>query len=965
MFICTRTIVMALAAGIAGVAFGGDAYYDVPIRELKLTEGELPVRKEISRWRPSSERERLRAMRPYAVLDGPGEVYVVGRGEPRDTWYSPHYRGYSAPSSTTGPGTLVCIRAHEGKAVTGRLYVPNADLMGMIVLKFTVPATAAKAEAKMPFLWAKNAHYESLRNRDLPGGAWFRHQAGSARREMNLRPGDSRPPSTVPPRSNRGNDLARTYDLFTGGRAMSENLQLDRTLPVVRPDETPVKLDSLTGITIGEIDWKPLIKDDRPKLDPLAAKIPADQHVVFFPSFKAALAVADETGRHDTPVLRLARPRSENTHVVDRYQRQLGLPMSKIARLLGPRVVKSMALTSSDPYYPLGTDVAVLFESPRPAALENLLLGRIALAAAGVKDAKPISGEIDGLKYRGFSTPDRSLSSYVARLDGAVVVTNSTYQLGRLAAVGRGDTESIAALPEYKFFRIRYPLGAADETALVFLSDPTIRRWCGPRWRIADSRRTRARAIMADLQAAQLDPLVKETVRPGPIHTEFPVLGGKLTLATSGVASSTYGTLEFMTPIAEIPLDEVSKAEADAYRIWRSGYQRNWSWAFDPIALKIGLGERRLTADMSVMPLIIRTEYADFMSISLGGKFEPTDGDRHDALVQFIMAINHKSPMFQQGNNFASMMGKAVSLGWLGSWVHVYADDDPFWRELAKVKPDEMDEFLEKNVGRIPVAVRFDVSNPLKLAVFLTGARAFIEQTSPGLTHWESLKYKEQPYVRITPVKGKRAVPREMENINIYYTTIDDALTITLNENVLRGSIDRSLARRKAEAEGNGEQQAVRPWLGSNVALRVDSKILKIANAANRNQYEETMRMQCWKNLPILNEWKRLYGDRDPVEVHRRVWGVELVCPGGGKYVWNDKYQTMESTLYGHPGEPKKGPSAPPVLSSFVGGDFGLTLENNGLRARVVLERPVPAKPQADGNFNRLPTPSELSAGNP
>ena len=46
-----------------------------------------------------------------------------------------------------------------------------------------------------------------------------------------------------------------------------------------------------------------------------------------------------------------------------------------------------------------------------------------------------------------------------------------------------------------------------------------------------------------------------------------------------------------MTPIGEIPLDEVTKAEADAYGRWRDGYQRNWSWAFDPIALRISLGK--------------------------------------------------------------------------------------------------------------------------------------------------------------------------------------------------------------------------------------------------------------------------------------------------------------------------------------------------------------------------------------
>ncbi|MBN1394387.1 MAG: hypothetical protein JW959_05145 [Pirellulales bacterium] len=959
-----RTIVFALASGAAAAALAGDAYYDVPIRELKLTEGELPSRETINQWRPYDERERLLAMWPYVVLDGPGEAYVVGRGTPRDTWYAPYLPELS-PSTYTGPppapapagaappppqatvvppsaGTGIYILAPEGKEVTGRLYVPNADLTGMIALKFAVPASAAKAESKPPFLWAKMSHYESLRNRDIPGGAWFRHQANSIQRRQ---PAEGRASSWPATRFNR-DDIGQTYELFAGGRALSENLQLDRALPEQQANETPVKLDTLKGITIEEIDWEPLIGDKRPELDPLAAKIPADQHAVFFPSFQAAMAVLDETERHDTPVLRLARPRSENARIVDRYQRQLGLKLSEIARLLGPKVVRSMALTGSDPYYPLGTDVAVLFESPQPEVLESLLRAKIALAAGQMKDIKFTTGEINGLGYRGFLTPDRSLCSYIARLDGAVVATNSIYQLERLAAVEKGEAKSIAALPEYKFFRVRYPLGAADETALVFIGDPTIRRWRGPRWRIADSRRTRARALLADIQAGQLDALVRKTVRPGPIHTEYPTLDGELTLTDSGVVSSTCGTLEFMTPIAELPLEEVTKAEAEAYRRWRDGYERNWNWAFDPIALKIGLGENRLSADLSVMPLIIGTRYASFTSLALGGSFKPTDGDRHDALAQFIMAINHDAPMFQYGNNLASTMGKAVSLGWLGRWVNVYADDDPFWRELAEVESDEINKFMEKNVGRLPAAVRFDAPNPLKLAAFLTGVRAFIEQTAPGLTQWESLKYREQPYVRIAPATGKREIPKEMEKLTVFYTTVDNALTITLNEKVLCNSIDRSLDRKKATAE-KSEKAAPRPWLGSNVALRVDSKILEIANAAHCRRYEEAMRMKCWNNLPILNEWKRLYPDRDPVEVHRRVWGVELLCPGGGKYIWNDKYRAMESTVYGHPGEPKQGPAAPPVLSDFSSADFGLTFEHKGLRAQAVLER---AGPTAENN---------------
>ena len=124
------------------------------------------------------------------------------------------------------------------------------------------------------------------------------------------------------------------------------------------------------------------------------------------------------------------------------------------------------------------------------------------------------------------------------------------------------------------------------------------------------------------------------------------------------------------------------------------------------------------------------------------------------------------------------------------------------------------------------------------------------------------------------------------------------------------------------------------------MALHVDSRILEIANALGRQQYQQQMQVQCWNNLPILNQWKRLYPDRDPVAVHAPGLGRDAGLPGGGKYVWNEKYRTMESTVYGHPGEPKEGPLAPPVLSGFASGDFGLTLENQGLRARVELTAP-------------------------
>jgi hypothetical protein len=451
--------------------------------------------------------------------------------------------------------------------------------------------------------------------------------------------------------------------------------------------------------------------------------------------------------------------------------------------------------------------------------------------------------------------------------------------------------------------------------------------------------------VLAELQASQLEALVLHKVEPGPIHTDLPILGGgTLRLEPAGVVSSVYGSLSFMTPIAEMPLEEVTKTEADAYQAWRDGYQRNWNWAFDPIGLRISLGKQKLVADLTIMPLILASEYNQFAEISLGAKFAPDAGDPHKALAQLILALNHKSPIFRMGESFAANMGQTISLGWIGPSLSIYADDDPFWDELAKVKEEKINDFMSKNIGRVPVAVRIDSSNPLKLAVFLASARTFIEQTGPGLTRWESLKYKDQGYVRISPVKGKNSLPQEMENLAIYYTSVGGALTLTFSERVLQQSIDRALAEKPAEDAGKAADKPIEsphPWLGSNVALHVDSRILEVANALGREQYQQRMQVQSWDNLPILNQWKQLYPDRDPVAVHEQVWGVTLVCPGGGKYVWNEKYETMESTVYGHPGAPKEGPLAPPVLSGFASGDFGLTLENQGLRARVELRRPA------------------------
>jgi hypothetical protein len=52
----------------------------------------------------------------------------------------------------------------------------------------------------------------------------------------------------------------------------------------------------------------------------------------------------------------------------------------------------------------------------------------------------------------------------------------------------------------------------------------------------------------------------------------------------------------------------------------------------------------------------------------------------------------------------------------------------------------------------------------------------------------------------------------------------------------------------------------------------------------------------------------------------------------------------MESTVYGHPGEPLDGPPLPGALRKISALNAGLTFEDDGLRATVEMEREVPGR---------------------
>jgi len=727
----------ATAAGAAATA-DSSVYSVTWLADLDVTEGTRPQVTTSDWW--ASDRPQ-----PYATLDGPGEAYVLA-SEPGINAFEPE-RGLMGP-------TRLAVRIPEAREVTGRLFIEGPDTT-LVALRFKLPAASFSTGSRQAFLEGARDHYVALLNAGLPGAAWWRHRALAFAKQAGSdgSPADTSRIGQLAGRATPSN-MDDTFALFTGSRAVAENLQLDRMLPATPKDSSDLtrKVDDLKGITVAAYDWTAAIAGLSPALDPLATLVPADQHAVFFPSFQALIDVADQADAQGTPVLAALGDPSGEAGTKERYQKQLGLPMSDLARLLGPKLIASVALTGGDPYLATGSDVALVFQAKDAGVLQPLIVARVAAAVPTAEqqaDAVERHDSIDGVDFVAYVSPHRALSSYICRLGEAVVVTNSEAQLRRIVAVSKGRSPALSSQPEYVFFRSRYPLGAPEESALLVLSDATIRRWCGPRWRIGDSRRTRAAAALAEALAQGIEggSIILMSMTP----VEAPQGIGQVSSSPDGPSSSIYGTLAFMTPIAELDLDRVSDEEADLYGRWRDGYQQNWSGKFDPIAVRFSVGAGRLAADVTVRPLIVGTDYREFVDLARGATIAPQACDPHDdALLHWVMAIDKHAPLLgEQASMLSMMLPNVDALGWLGQAVSLYVDDDPFWDELAAA--DDADDFMRHNWPRLPIALHAEVGNGLLLTAFLVGVRGMVEQSSPDMTLWENHTYHDEPYVSIRP----------------------------------------------------------------------------------------------------------------------------------------------------------------------------------------------------------------------
>lgn len=735
------------------------------------------------------------------------------------------------------------------------------------------------------------------------------------------------------------------YETTTGATAVAESLQLQRMLNTNVRDtgKRTVPIDKIEGIDIAEHPWEQMMGDKKPAPEPMAKLIPDDNYYIHFKNIRQLVEFSELLDQWGTSLIRAYEVHSRDYRLKERYQQQLCLKSTDLGKKFGPLVLRGVAVTGSDAYLREGSDVAIVFHVANRPLFLTAVQPFIEEARRKFGDQfKESKAEVNGVTIERFETPLREVSLHRAVVEEYVIYANSRAGLQRILDTYRGRHKALADARDFQYMRTIFRYDDKDETGFAYLSDAFIRQLVGPASKIKEKRRLEALTSMYMLTEGALYH-AWQTGKPPENHDALLDAAGLKEnevylpegrpLAWNAdrqvAVSDVYNTLHFATPLAELPIEQVTEAEAQAYRQFRLQYLGLWRQYFDPIGMRIALDDKRIKLDTYILPLVANSRYNELRRVAGGGTLSLDLGSiSPETIAQFVL---HLSPnvgnrgmvldfFFPLGGPREGAAGDLMTLitaglDPVGKWALVRADDSPVYSQLADLleranEGGNVDaERIARLVFQMPIMVGVDVKNPLTFAAALATARTSVMKALPGALTWEPL---EKPYKDVSIVQIK-ATPAGMRQVAlpssragkdpflpaVYYAMIDGAFYLTPNEAMLHDFIDRSQAKKSGEV------------VEVNSSLYISPGAAKLTRGLIQKYLEKQVHEQALASAPL---WYPLYHSGvipqgteggAPNLLAERYYGFVPVSPDGAAYVYDRRTDEVRNERHGSPARPR------------------------------------------------------------
>jgi hypothetical protein len=759
-----------------------------------------------------------------------------------------------------------------------------------------------------------------------------------------------------------GDPQHRLYEVTTGADALTESLQIHRFLQAEpRPaGKRTIPLADVPGVTTPPQPWDRLLKGKRPATEPLARLIPHDNYYVHFKDIRKFLEFGALLDQWGTNILRVYELRSRDYQLRQRYERQLCLKSSALGKALGPALVKSLAITGSDPYLREGSDVTVLFQVTDRglflAAVEGFLREARKEHGQGLRERRE---KYHGTTIETFVTPRREVSLHRAAVGDFVIYSNSPAGVRRVLDAHAGRGKRLADAQDFRYMRTVFPSGDRGEDGFVFLSDAFIRQLVGPASRIKEKRRLEALTSLSMLTNAALFGAWETGKLPADHAAALAAAGlrpedvavpeGKGALWDSGqqlAVSDVYNTIHFATPLIELPIGRVTPAEAEEYGRFREEYSKLWRAYFDPIGLRLSLNARRVKVAVHILPLVGSDSYRALRQVAGAGRFHVEA--RPGTVLDFRLSVGEKQ-------SFSFHVGEGARLR---EMVELLIR----WEEGALPNPRQQYDrlFWKLPVGTGLFGLRLVPQGGVEGLIIQLKQAQLVKGEPEASTHRgvklhrlpiDGERYRavasllqiaaqqdpQSPFAAVLSVLPTKEAPPAL-----HVAAIDRGVYISADESHLKRLIDHAQARKKAaERPGRPAREAntsldivpANARAAANVFLEYEGHCLALLN----NQV-----WNCFYQTGLLGQDA---GEAARAEVARRFLGYIPVSPDGSAYRYDARTEEILNARHGSYRRPQlhdrvaEGSELGQFLDQVKALRADLRFLDNGLSTELIIER--------------------------
>ncbi len=881
--------------------------------------------------RSPAELRRLLSLRPRlaSLDDATRAVYPLQQGQPRKTSSTIEFLGQVRKP---GEAEIVFHYPTETKPEDR----PRSPRWGEQALKLKLPAVneskplprerrAAPGIDDLEGRWAEAQanHFAVLEA--MTDGAGFYSLAREATRRKYHVPAKPLKPMTAAVQNRE--EGQRLYEMTTGAAALAESLALRRLLdPAADRGRRLHDIADIKGIDVAEHPWKKMMEGKSPAAEPLAKLIPHDNYYVTFNSIRKFIEFGELSEQWGSPMTAAYDLTSRDFDLKGRYEKQLCMRSTSLGKTLGPAIIRGLAITGSDLYLREGSDVSIIFHVRQRelflASVEPFLQEARTAFGKALRQEKSVHNKV---AIESFVSPLREVSLHRASVDEFVIYSNSPVAIRRILDAHAGRRTAMADVLDFQYMRTIVRADDRAEDGFVFLSDAFIRQQVGPASKIKEKRRLEALASLSLLTHGALFSAWDTGKLPGDLlsllgasrlradEVEMPEGKSLSWDADQRVAASdAYNTIQFLTPLIELPMDRITDTERTEYGRFRDDYLQNWRQYFDPVGMRLGLKASEVKFEVYLLPLVKNSEYDSLREMVGGGVAKLDLGMLSSRTIAQYFAHIHP----EQRRTFKQT--KAV-----GSWFLIRWDDSPAYQKLVRSwseegrKPEEWYDNLRDQLRLLwdtPLTVGMEMADENAFEKSLEEVRDMVNRYL-GASRKDELKpaYKGITITRLTYTSGtflseflsrSRHSPKRYFEPALFHAKVNGAWYISTQESAIKETID--VAQAGKDGKGPPAQK-----VDVNSSLYVSPRAASLAAGALQGYLEDATHQQALAAEPL---WLALYGSgvlaadaspREAATTARKFLGFVPVSPDGAAYRFDRRAGEVSNARHGSMSQPR------------------------------------------------------------